>query len=284
MKFLNVSKFFTIFTFLLLSYSQLVNLMKLNSNVKKLENQNQNHNQNQVKSGKEKEKEKENKKLETKKKFELEIDPMLEDDNEKFKLISNKFLGSIVPKEEIDCNHINFNNPISNEIRKACNIKSLIQITSNIKQEAKTRNIDCNAQTCLASQGKCNSEGVCICQSGWLNDPNLKVNKYCSYKQKLQMQLFLIEFFAPFGLGFILYGNFFYGIIKLSVFAGLILIDLISKCILLCRDSRGAKFPNYMTLFYYLILVFWQLYDMTMIGFNKVKDNNGMPYLPVEKI
>ena len=98
------------------------------------------------------------------------------------------------------------------------------------------------------------------------------------------MLLFLIEFFAPFGLGFILYGHFMYGIIKLSIFVGLIVIDLISKCVLLCKNERRAKFPNHMTYFYYLILVFWQLFDMTMIGFNKYKDDNGMPYLPVESI
>jgi hypothetical protein len=274
MKFSNIRKFFTIFLYILLSYSQFVKLMKLNSSEKTLENI--------LKI--EKEKKENHVKQENKKKNELVIDPMLEDDNEKSKLISKEFLGTIIPKEEIDCKHLNFNNPISNEIRKACNIKSFIQMSSNANQETPKRNIDCKAETCLASQGKCNSEGKCICVKGWLDDPNIKVEKFCSYKQKLQIQLFLIEFFAPFGLGFILYGNFFYGIIKLSVFSGLILIDLFSKCILICKKERGPKFPNYMTFFYYLFLVFWQLVDMTMIGFNKTKDNNGMPYLPLENI
>ena len=283
MKYSTISKIFTILTFVLLSFSQLGNCLKstnkeiktkniLDSDLELLQNDQDSGNDTLKDIGNKKNDTKE----ENRKKLELEIDPLLEDDYEKYKLISSKFLGPIVPKEEIDCSHLNFDSPISDEIKKACDVTSLVQIADN-------RNLMCNAETCGPSQGKCNDQRMCVCEKGWLNDPNLKVNKFCSYKQKKQMLFFLIEFFAPFGLGHILYGKFYYGIIKLSVFIGLIMIDLISKCVLLCGNERGAKFPNYMTFFYYLILVFWQLFDMTMIGFNKFKDENGMPYLPVER-
>lgn len=325
MKYSFTNKFLTIITFILLSSFRLGNLMKSpfkdikneikldsDSDMELLNNDNEeqrNITNTNIENEKDKdydnkekgkklkdslkEKSKKNKKEETndenKKKFQLEIDPILEDDYEKYKLISSKFLGPIVPKVDIDCDHLNIGSNFTDEIKKACNITSStfaqIQIgAKNLDTENKQgRNLICNSETCAPSQGNCNEIGQCICLKGWLDDPNLKVNKFCSYKQKKQMLLFLIEFFAPFGLGFILYGKLFYGVIKLSVFVGLIIIDLISKCILLCGNDRGAKFPNHMTFFYYLILVFWQLFDMTMIGFNKYKDENGMPYLPVEQ-
>ncbi len=105
---------------------------------------------------------------------------------------------------------------------------------------------------------------------------------FCSYKQKRQLLFFLTEFFAPIGLGHILYGRFLYGVIKCSVIVGLIMLDLISKCILLCGKERGVKCPNYVTFFYFAVIVFWQAYDITMIGFNKFREENNIPYIQVE--
>jgi len=144
------------------------------------------------------------------------------------------------------------------------------------------RILECNNETCKPGQGSCTTDSKCVCETGFVDDPNLKINKYCSYKQKRQLIFFLIEFFAPFGIGHILNGRFIYGVIKCSVVLGLILLDLFSKCILLCGKDRGAKCPNYITFLYYGIIIFWQAFDITMIGFNKFREENNIPYIQVE--
>jgi hypothetical protein len=229
-----------------------------------------------------------NKNNHAKKFINLDFDPLLEDESEKNKLINSKFLGPIIPKlepEAINCKNLNSTSLSDSNILKICNMTSLIQL--NVNQENSetpriNRGIQCDLDTCNPTMGVCSIQNECICEKGFVDDPNVSVNKYCSYKQKRQLLFFLIEFFAPFGLGHILNGRLFYGIIKCSIIVGIVLLDILSRCIIMCGSERGAKCPNYFSFFYYLMLVIWHAYDITMIGFNKFKEENNISFIPVE--
>jgi len=208
-------------------------------------------------------------------------------------MISSNFLGTVIPEsnknettEKFDCSNFNITNENYTQYRKLCNNTNLIQLRLKTNNRLKLFDSDyileCDNNTCKSGQGKCINTNQCQCEAGFLDDPNLSINLYCSYKQKKQLTFFLTEFFVPIGIGHILNGRTFYGLIKCSVIVGLFMIDLISKCVLLCGKERGAKFPNYITFFYFAIFVIWQAYDITMIGFNKFKEENNVPYIQVE--
>lgn len=239
--------------------------------------------------------------------------PFLEEDSDKNKVISPNFLGEALPKnseleeeyQSINCDNYNpkiiidkqlffklcikknpYNKNTKPEITKIFNfsMNNLIELWSvNDNITRPQRNIECNVETCSNEFGLCNEKNDCLCNEGFVDDPDVSINKFCSYKQKKQFFFFLTEFFAPFGLGHILYGRLFYGILKCSIFVFIILFDFISKCVLLCRKERGPKWPSFTTIFYYSILIFWHAYDITMIGFNKYKEENGVPYIPVQQ-
>lgn len=229
-------------------------------------------------------------KLNTKNNF--NFNPFFDVALEDMHMISSNFLGTVIPNsnknetEKFDCSNFNITNENYLQYRKLCNDTNLIQLRLKSNNRLKLFNsqniLECNNNTCKSSQGKCININKCQCESGFVDDPNLSINLYCSYKQKSQLNFFLTEFFVPIGIGHILNGRIFYGLIKCSVVVGLFMIDLISKCVLLCGKERGAKFPNYITFFYFAIFVFWQAYDITMIGFNKFKEENNVPYIQVE--
>ncbi len=249
------------------------------------------------------------------------FNPFFDTSLEDLKIISSNFLGTIIPtsqKEDFpkietnmelyyDCDNFeNINKENIELYKKNCKIKNLIYFKDNLitnnKKTIKDLNslldkkfytnlvelfqtqrlLECSNETCKPGQGKCLSDIDCECEQGFVDDPDTKINKFCSYKQKRQLLFFLIEFFAPIGIGHILNGRFLYGIIKCSVVICLIFIDLFSKCILLCGKNRGAKCSNYITFIYYGIIIFWQAYDITMIGFNKFKEDNNVPYIQVQ--
>jgi len=227
-------------------------------------------------------------------KINFNFNPFFENKFEDIKLISSKFLGTLIPKQEksdkldkIDCSSLKVSSENYELLKNACdNTTNLIEL--NLQEGAKInlhlslKLLECNDDTCKPGQGKCRSSNRCQCDSGFVDNPDQNVNMFCSYKQKRQLLFFLTEFFAPIGLGHILYGRFLYGVIKCSVIVGLIMLDLISKCILLCGKERGVKCPNYVTFFYFAVIVFWQAYDITMIGFNKFREENNIPYIQVE--
>lgn len=221
------------------------------------------------------------------------LNPFLEKNLENLNLISSKFLGTVIPKLEeedkvynIDCSHINLSSENYDSFKKKCNNTYLLEFEMRQKEkitfETNQKKLKCDNDTCRPEHGKCISDIECICNNGFVTNPDSKINLFCSYKQKKQLIFFLTEFFAPLGLGHILNGRFLYGIIKCSIIVGLIMLDLISKCVLLCGKEKGTKWPNYFSFFYLLIIIFWQAYDITMIGFNKFKEDNGMTYIQVE--
>lgn len=221
------------------------------------------------------------------------FNPFLDSKMENLKLISSNFLGTVIPKheesekeEKIDCSSFIVTRENYELFRRNCNNTNLLELSMQAREKIKLftsqKMLECNNDTCRPGQGKCISNNQCRCDSGFMDNPDPKIELFCSYKQKRQLIFFLTEFFAPIGLGHVLNGRFLYGIIKCSVIVGLILIDLISKCVLLCGKERGPKCPNYFTFFYFAIIVFWQAYDITMIGFNKFKEDNNIPYIQVE--
>jgi hypothetical protein len=221
------------------------------------------------------------------------LNPFFESSNEDIKLISSNFLGTVLPKHEeiekadkIDCTNLNVSSENYDLFRIACNNTNLLELNMQKEEKIKLfksqKILDCNNDTCRPGQGKCISDNQCDCNSRFVDNPDLDVNMFCSYKQKRQLIFFLTEFFAPIGVGHVLNGRFLYGIIKCSVIFGLIMVDIISKCVLLCGNERGTKCPNYISFFYFAIIVFWQAYDITMIGFNKFKEENGISYIQVE--
>ena len=222
------------------------------------------------------------------------FNPFFDSNLEDIKLISSKFLGTVIPKhEEIDkANKINCSSlKVSSEnyqlFKTACkNSTNLLELNmleeGKIKLYTSLKALECNNDTCRPEQGKCISDNQCQCISGFVDNPDLKINMFCSYKQKRQLIFFLTEFFAPVGLGHILNGRLLYGTIKCSIVLGLIMLDFISKCVLLCGRERGTKCPNYFTFFYFAIIVIWQAFDITMIGFNKFREENNIPFIQVE--
>ena len=165
---------------------------------------------------------------------------------------------------------------ISDEfIRKTC------KFTLNPPISKRT-NVVCNPQTCARENGFCSTNGQCQCLAGFYDDPDLKQEKFCSYHQRRQVTFFLLEFFLPFGIGHLCNGRIIYGVIKLLVFLAIILTDVITKIVLISKNERGTKPANIISFVYYFILILWQAYDVTMIGFNKFTEQNNVPYIQVE--
>ena len=144
------------------------------------------------------------------------------------------------------------------------------------------KNLECNKKTCPDAFGKCSSNNICTCKFGFIDDPNKEVKKFCTYKQKSQIILFIIEFFASFGIGHLLNGRITYGLIKLLCFFCILMIDYITKYCLVSKNEKGTKYANILSIVYYFILIFWQILDISMIGLNKFKDDSNVPFLQLE--
>jgi hypothetical protein len=134
---------------------------------------------------------------------------------------------------------------------------------------------ECNDQNCPSERGYCQTANRCVCKLGYANLVQ-NINYYCDYNQKSQKISFLLEFFLPFGTGHIYSGRLILGFAKLLIISGTIFLDILVKRM----DSSKSKHKNNLIMFVYslyLFILFWQIFDITMIGLNKYPDGNGIP-------
>ena len=162
------------------------------------------------------------------------------------------------------------------QIQREEEIIESIKDTSNIYY-AKGK---CEISNC----DNCVSKNICQCPYGYAHDPKKKVTnteKSCQYKLKKQTIFFLLELLFPFGPGHFYAGRTIYGIVKISVFAGIILLDIIIKRILKTFESK-QRF-NIVSYILYFAYIAWILVDLICIGINHWKDGKGFEVLTMRE-
>ena len=96
------------------------------------------------------------------------------------------------------------------------------------------------------------------------------------YKRKSWVIIFLIEFIIGNGIGHIVAGNIFYGILKL--FCGL--TGCVSKIIISCmsKDTSGSKIAAFGCCICFMLCVYciWCITDICIFIFGVYRDGNGV--------
>ena len=141
-------------------------------------------------------------------------------------------------------------------------------------------NIKCTNLNC-PSPNFCNDlQDTCYCAKGYVNIPNnINSDIYCSYKQFNQLKSFLWELFTNFGIGHLIIGKLFTGILKL--FLSLILFIL---CGLKYRNNIFKQNKNEIIITFGIYISFlcsfiWWVVDAFCFGFNKYNDINNIPLM-----
>ena len=127
----------------------------------------------------------------------------------------------------------------------------------------------------------------CVCITGYVTGSDYNKNLkdiYCDYKQKKQLNAFLLELFVGFGAGHFYRGNYLMASLKLVAFLfGIYIIclfPLTAKWISDCCDCDCLVVL--VSIFFYLAacgLAFWFIFDLVYFGKNKYKDKNDVPLL-----
>jgi hypothetical protein len=170
------------------------------------------------------------------------------------------------------------------------NAKSIVFLNSNYNKEDQTYfykdNIVCTQNNC-PFPNVCTDATVCRCAEGYANfhtetmDPNV----YCTYLQKKQLVAFLLEFFVTLGIGHFYAGRILFGVLKLLVYLGPIIIGILMCCcgLALKPNENSSGCLGLMTLIcscaFCCAALAWQLADLIMFGLNNYKDGNGVPLL-----
>ena len=146
------------------------------------------------------------------------------------------------------------------------------------------RNIVCNANNCFFPYGVCTENNtVCQCLDGYANFKvaNSNINYYCSYQQKRQVIGFLLEFFVSLGVGHFYAGRVLFGVFKLLIMLGPIVLSLLMCCSAVFKNNDTSSCVGLALMIGSCLFVctglVWQLVDIIMFGINSYKDGNGVP-------
>jgi len=149
------------------------------------------------------------------------------------------------------------------------------------------RNIQCNSENCALPYATCLDANTCKCLEGFANftpDEVAPSSFFCFYTQKKQVVAFLLEFFVGAGVGHLYSGRILFGIFKMSIFIG----PLIIGCFMCLGITIFEKMENAtcfgMTMIILAIATIctglvWQLTDIIIFGVNNYLDGNGVPLL-----
>ena len=135
----------------------------------------------------------------------------------------------------------------------------------------------CNKSNCPRNRGICTRDNKCICLKNYITHENFtEYGEYqCNYLQSNQANIFILEFLFGFGTGHFFLGNYIIGLFKLIYTLTTAFLVAVSPCLEENKmlNPKLTKTKNIMIVGY----VIWQLFDGTMILFNKYKDSNGIP-------
>ena len=154
-----------------------------------------------------------------------------------------------------------------------------IQITSSNNNFYEVE--ECSPETC-PYPSICISNLICKCKEGFYNtNSDLKdFNNKCSYKMKSSYSPFWVEIITNLGIGHMLIGNYYLGILKLFY--------VIFTCLFfyyVCMSDANSKknegdcfhvVLSILNLIFCLGLLAWWIVDDIFFGFNKYKDSNGI--------
>ena len=139
---------------------------------------------------------------------------------------------------------------------------------------------------CFKDGGKCLSNNtICKCNFGYINHP-FNSTYFCSYKQKSQLNAFLLEVFTFVG-GDMYLGFYIYGLIKLAVMVSIIIgfylnlpCQLCGIRILMEKDCVPCSCIRTGSVFVsFIIMMVWSMSDISVILNDDAKDVLDVPLI-----
>ena len=175
------------------------------------------------------------------------------------------------------------------------------QISANIDKadkfyelkESKRVLIECDPFLTCSGKGNCtnytnvdqnNFTLLCNCEPGYTTIANTTFT-LCNYKQKKQLNAFLLELLLCFGAGHFYLERYTFAGLKLAAFVyGVLMVCLIPLTTNLVSDKCNSdSVVIAFTCFYYICalgLSFWFVWDIVNFGLNNYKDGNEMSLMP----
>lgn len=152
------------------------------------------------------------------------------------------------------------------------------------------RNIECSSFTNCLAPNVCLDDSTCKCAEGFINLPP-PVNStnttdtipLCQYKQKFQVNAFLLQFFVLHGTGHFYVGNLNYAIPQLIIcLCPTILYSVMCIFGITLKNSDGSRgliniIFVLLTSVFFLTMVVWWFVDVITFGTNSYNDSNGIP-------
>lgn len=144
------------------------------------------------------------------------------------------------------------------------------------------RNIQCSNKNCPLPFGTCMDDKTCRCLDGYANfvpEGKETYGYYCSYQQKKQVTAFLLEFFLSMGVGHFYSGRTTFGVIKLLIELGPLIMGILMCCSVLIKDTSSCMglFIMISVCAFVCTSLVWQLVDLIMFGINNYRDGYGVP-------
>jgi hypothetical protein len=147
-----------------------------------------------------------------------------------------------------------------------------------------TRNIKCDNKNCQAPYGVCADASTCRCLNGYANFVEAGKTfpgSYCNYEQKKQLVAFLLEMFVGMGVGHFYSGRVLFGVFKLLVLLGPLVLGILMCCSSIVKSSDTSSLMGLVVMIgscaCICTAVVWQLVDLIMFGINNYKDGNAVP-------
>jgi len=147
-----------------------------------------------------------------------------------------------------------------------------------------TKNIQCNTKNCRPPNAVCSDASTCRCLPGYANfvkKDQANPGYYCNYEQKKQLVAFLLEMFLGLGVGHFYTGRVLFGVFKLLVLIGPLILGVLMCCSTLVKSSDTSSCVGLFVMIGSCLCIctalVWQLVDLIMFGINSYKDGNGVP-------
>ncbi len=140
----------------------------------------------------------------------------------------------------------------------------------------------CSAENCLYPS-LCISKTICKCKEGFYNtnfENNGNYENKCKYVMKSSYSPFWVEIITNLGIGHMIIGNYYLGILKLFY-----IIFTLGFFYYVCMSDANSRknlgdcfhvFLSVLNLIFCLGLISWWVVDAIFFGINKYKDINGV--------
>ena len=155
---------------------------------------------------------------------------------------------------------------------------SITTENNSIPCDSKANYTNCNNGTCN------NLTQICDCKKGFINTENNGLTFPCAYKQRKQLDTFLLEMMLGFGAGQFYSLRYSHGALKFTAYLfGIISICLFPYTLNKTYEKFSSKIIAFAIAFFYCFLAvgfaIWYIYDLVMIKNNRYSDGNGFPLL-----